>query len=175
MRTTNTKRKRIGRFQLCCLVHYAAARRLAYTDGEAKCLAIQRAIFFAAAKRGFGVKPKSTRKAITQRQSGSVSLEDSDEVMFAGEEIEVERDQDGYIRRASIGSIEGTAEAFDRQVTDRFGVLFSAAAIRATERLAPLTQWQLTGAKTSVFDVYKTIRDEWQQQEWIDSLAAKAA
>src|SRR5689334_9770701 len=108
---------RVGRFQVMATLQAARARALGLSEAEAESWGINRAIFYAAAKRGLWRTPvaKSTTTS-THPHPGAI---EGERVSVGGEQaFAVEDPKQG--RRFVIGGEAQTPEDFRRQVVARY-------------------------------------------------------
>jgi len=112
---------KVGRFQVMAVLQAARARELGFSETRAKSWGLNRAIFYAAAKRGF--------KHATKRPGGEHFGKKTSAKMveaFLGNEM-------GYTARKGkrtyfvIGGELQTEAEFKRQIESRFGTAFSRA------------------------------------------------
>ena len=113
---------KVGRFQVMAILQAARANELGFSDSHAKSRGLNRAIFYAAAKRGFkhhadapgrgGVVRKLRARAGTEYHLG-------DEMAYAAR-------KGGRIYFTIGGQLQAEAD-FKRQIESRFGKHFPAA------------------------------------------------
>lgn len=147
----------VGRFQVMAVLQAARAYALGLPEELALSWGLNRAIFYAAAKRGFKAKPQAqprTKEAIRQRP-----LEETCDTYFLGDEMayKTEVDMKTYF---TIGGEAQTREEFKRQIEARFGPAFAKAweealdIMRRSDREALLSQSQFYEK------IYRPRRDE---------------
>lgn len=107
--------RRITRFTVMATLQAARARHLGLPQDSAYSWGLNRAIFYAAAKRGFS----GSRTAPPSEGVGSAS-EPAKNLYSLGND-EAYRDPSSPSLRFTIGGETQTPEAFDRQVAVRFG------------------------------------------------------
>lgn len=131
----------IGRFQVMAILQAARAYVLGLPLPMAKSWGLNRAIFYAAAKRGFKrmrmppARPRSTDE-ISQKP-----VERKDNVFYLGDEYAYIT-QEGDKVYFMIGNKPQTEEDFYRQVESRFGKAFQKVweeAVRLVEQFSPKT------------------------------------
>lgn len=168
----------INRFPICALVYKEAAELLGYDEAEAKSLGHSRAIFFAAAIRGFGAsvpKPKPYASKEAAKKPGEmkkyyavqdklikagIDPESYDIVSFAGLETYVVL-EDGDIR-AFFGGKVIRPEDFSRAVEDKLVMAggkegYEKARSYIRDKLSDLSEAELNSG--AVYKVYERLRD----------------
>lgn len=135
----------------------ARAKRLGFTITEAKSWGLNRAIFYAAAKRGFKkTKPprRRSREEITKKpvQKGRRSYFLGDEMAYASK-----RGDRTYF---TIGGKLQTENDFKRQIEARLGAKFPEAWKEALEIMKQYTPEVLLSQNRFFGDVYRPRRDE---------------
>jgi hypothetical protein len=115
---------------------------------------LNRAIFIAAAKRGFkggssGGEPKGGRASKSSKGA---------DVYYLGDDMAY-KDEKGGALRFTIGGEVQTKEAFDRQVKSRFGSTFPAAWKQAVDYVKKFDKETLLSADAFFADVYRPVRD----------------
>lgn len=116
---------------------------------------LNRAIFIAAAKRGFkggssGGGSEGSRASKTSKQA---------DVYYLGDDMAY-KEEKGDVLRFTIGGEVQTKEAFDRQVRSRFGSTFPAAWKEAVSYVKGFDRETLLSADEFFGDVYRPRRDE---------------
>jgi len=164
----------INRFPICSLVFKEAAEMLGYDEEEAKSLGHARAVFFAAAKRGFGSGP-SKKSSMKKYYSDEKKMErqgidpSTYEILnFAGLETYIVR-ENGHIR-AFFGGKVIRPEEFDHADLERMirgggeaGYVKTRNYIRA--KLSELNQYELNSG--AVYKVYERLRDSVREVSFI--------
>ena len=107
--------RRITRFTVMATLQAARVRRLGLEEGSAYSWGLNRAIFYAAAKRGFG----GSRAAPSA--GGSERSAPSEANLYSLGNDEAYRDPNSPTLRFAIGGETQTPEAFQKQVAARFG------------------------------------------------------
>jgi hypothetical protein len=148
---------KVGRFQVMATLQAARALELGLTLDEAKSWGLNRAIFYAAAKRGF------------RRRGGGTSAEDSgarrgatvaDRSRFElGGEVAFLADSDQDPRRFEIGEEPQSPEDFDREIARRFPD-WERAWSNAQQIITATPPDDLNSAHRFYEHVYKPRRDE---------------
>jgi len=148
---------KVGRFQVMALLQAARARELGLTEREAKSWGLNRAIFYAAAKRGF---KHGTQRSVARRgHAEGKGAGTTGKAYFLGNEMAYTTKKNGR-RYFTIGGEPQTEQDFGRQIEARFGKHFSDAwkESRSITHLYPkdvlLSQNRFFG------EVYRPRRDE---------------
>jgi len=147
----------VERFQVMAVLQAARAFTMGLPEELAFSWGLNRAIFYAAAKRGFKAKPSvkpRTKEAIVQRP-----LEETRDTYFLGDEMayKTEVDKKTYF---TIGGEAQTKEEFKRQIEVRFGVAFTKAWEEALEIMRGSNRQALLWQSQFYDQVYKPRRDE---------------
>ena len=138
----------IGRFQVMALLQAARAYVLGLPPDQAKSWGLNRAIFYAAAKRGFKGKSPLTvefRKARERPEEGPAVFKLGDEMAFT----ELIRGRQYF----TMGGRVQLPEDFERQVEWRFGPAFE----RAWEEALELVKRCERGTLLSQHEFYRRI------------------
>lgn len=154
------KRGPVGRFQVFALLQAARALRLGLPLESAQSWGLNRAIFVAAARWGFGAKkpagPPAWKGADdTQRRTLTRTYGE----FFLGEDKAYKVEVDG-VTLFTIGGEIQTPEAFRTQVHDRFGRTYAAAWREAQEIIARAPLPVLESPEEFFARVYRPRRDE---------------
>lgn len=155
MRARAKRSLRIGRFAVMATLQAARAKRLGLPDESAFSWGLNRAIFYAAAKRGFrsGQGERGPHEALPEAKQEAT--------YYLGDEMAY-RDPASSEPRFTIGGETQTKADFDRQVAARFGTdrNFRSAWREAQEIIAGFDEETL-GSRSQFFSqVYKPRRDE---------------
>ena len=114
---------RVGRFQVMATLQAARARALGLEEDEAKSWGLNRAVFYAAAKRGFrnsGSLPSRSHRAETGPGSSAQSEQrDDHEYVLGGEKTFLAADR-GPGLRFQFGDEQQSPRDFEWQVQRRF-------------------------------------------------------
>jgi hypothetical protein len=161
--------QRFGRFPVCAAFYYVIAILLRYTEREAKSLALARAVFFAAAKRGnVGGSKRGDRPPKKLVPGAPDDQPDVDSILFAGVPAYIMyRETEGQEFVALFSDKIQTPEEFDRRVVEAF------------ERVAPGGWEFMTGLvyhvlqdlkpgelnSSRVYRIYERNRDLWRLRE----------
>jgi hypothetical protein len=155
----------VGRFQVMAVLQAARAHLLGLELDSAKSWGLNRAIFYAAAKRGFkGAKPtKRSRSEVKEKP-----VHETPEVYHLGSEVAFKAPQDEGSLYFTIGGKVQTEEEFQRQIESRFTASFDQAWKEALEYVGSFEESTLL-SQTAFFNrVYKPRRDElatkWSEQ-----------
>lgn len=153
----------VGRFQVMALLQAARAHVLGLPLESSYSWGLNRAIFIAAAKRGFKGKPsggesKSSKASKTSQQAN---------VYYLGDDMAY-KDEKGGVLRFTFGGEVQTREAFDKQVKSRFGSAFPAAWKEAVEYVKAFDRETLLSADAFFSDIYRPKRDE-LAEKWTEA------
>ena len=152
----------IGRFQVMAVLQAARAYVLGLPLDQAKSWGLNRAIFYAAAKRGFkGTSPLTLefRKAKEKGEEGPAIFKLGDEMAFT----EVVNGKEYF----TIGGKVQTEKDFERQVEWRFGPIFEDVWREALEHVRKFERKTLLSQREFYKKVYEPYRDyfaeKWSQ------------
>jgi len=153
----------VKRFQVMALLQAARAYVLGLPLESSYSWGLNRAIFIAAAKRGFkggssGEGPKGSRVRKTSKES---------DVYFLGDDMAYKQEKGGVLRFTIGGEVQ-TMEAFERQVKARFGSAFPAAWKEALEYVKSFDKTTLLSADAFFADVYRPKRD-FLSEKWTEA------
>ncbi len=153
---------KVGRFQIMSLLQAARAHVLGLPPESAHSWGLNRAIFIAAAKRGFkgggrggaaaGVGPKRA------------------DTYFLGDDMAFKTEKDGVLLFTIGGEVQ-TEGDFDRQVRSRFGIAFPAAWNEALAYVKKFDKEVLLSGSEFFRTVYRPVRDEWSER-WTEESQA---
>ena len=145
----------IGRFQVMAMLQAARAYRLGLPLESSLSWGLNRAIFYAAAKRGF------RRLKMPRRPRGEALakplLEERD-IFYLGDEMAYKTEVDGILY-FTIGGKPQTAEDFRREIVRRFGDAFDEAWREALEIVGEYDRETLLSQRRFYEEVYKPRRD----------------
>jgi len=146
---------RITRFTVMATLQAARARKLGLPEPSAYSWGLNRAIFYAAAKRGFG----SSRPAAEGRESAPGPAAEN---LYSLGNDEAYRDPNSKELLFTIGGETQTEEKFRKQVAVRFGrnENFRRAWNEAVETVGAFGEEVLRSGSLFYTQVYKPIRDE---------------
>jgi hypothetical protein len=144
----------VGRFQVMSLLQAARAYTLGLPLESAYSWGLNRAIFIAAAKRGFkGGTPSGegvTGARKTSKREGTYLL---------GDDMAYKTEKDGVLL-FTIGGRVQTKEEFDKRVRARFGRAFPEAWKEALRYVKGFDRDVLLSSDGFFRDVYRPVRDE---------------
>jgi hypothetical protein len=155
----------VGRFQVMATLQAARAHVLGMPVDSAKSFGLNRAIFYAAAKRGFkgkgGVKPptkfKSKEKEYSDREIKK--MQKSFSLTSIGDEAAYCVEMDGK-KYFVIGSEVQSTDDFAKQIARRFGKDFSKAWKEAVKICKEYDKGVLLSQRYFYETIYKPRRDE---------------
>lgn len=147
----------VGRFQVMAVLQAARAHILGLEISSAKSWGLNRAIFYAAAKRGFkGPKPvKRTRSEVKEKP-----ITETPEAYHLGSEMAFKAPQDEGPVYFTIGGKVQTEDEFTRQIESRFGSAFDQAWHEALAYVSTFEKETLLSQTGFFNSVYKPRRDE---------------
>ena len=146
----------MGRFQVMATLQAARAKELGLSVTAAKSWGLNRAIFYAAAKRGFKEKRAPLRRP---EEIGKKPMVKTRDAYFLGDEM-------AYISKKgtrfyfTIGGEPQTASDFKRQIERRFGDAFSDAWNESLEIVRRYPRNVLLSQSGFFEEVYRPRRDE---------------
>ena len=151
----------IGRFQVMALLQAARAKVLGYPLDEAQSFGLNRAIFYAAAKRGFrgatGAKYPGEKRILKETPGKRVARTVQEETL--GNEIAYYVEVEGK-KRYVMGDDILEPEDFKREVEQRFGKAFPKAWEQALQIVEQMDRATLESQRKFYEEVYKPRRDE---------------
>lgn len=154
----------VGRFQVMALLQAARARALGYPLDEAKSFGLNRAIFYAAAKRGFqgttGAKHPGEQHQLKEAPGRTVTTTIQHETL--GDETAYYVEVEGK-KRYVMGNDILEPDDFRRQVEQRFGKAFPEVWEQAVQIIEQTDKEVLTSQRRFYEQVYKPRRDELAQ------------
>jgi hypothetical protein len=155
----------IGRFQVMATLQAARGYALGFSLAEAKSFGLNRAIFYAAAKKGFkklkGAPPKISlpREVFKIPEKELKKIEKSFTIEKIGDEMAYCVKIKGK-RVFTIGNELQTPEAFKKQIESRFGDKFKEAWKEALQIVKAYDKGVLLSQRYFYEVVYKPRRDE---------------
>jgi hypothetical protein len=151
----------VGRFQVMALLQAARAQALGYPLDEAESFGLNRAIFYAAAKRGFkgGTSSKHPGEQQILREAPGKSFTKTIQQDALGDEIAYYVEMDGKKRYVMGDEILEPGD-FNRQVAERFGQAFQHAWEQAVQIVGQTDRATLESRRKFYEEVYKPRRDE---------------
>jgi hypothetical protein len=143
---------KVSRFQVMALLQAARAYVLGLPLESAYSWGLNRAIFIAAAKRGFkgGSGGKQGKPGRTRKNA---------DTYFLGDDMAFKAEKDGVLLFTIGGEVQ-TPEAFDRQVKSRFGKEFQSAWKEGVTHVRKFDREALLSADEFFRTVYRPVRDE---------------
>ena len=147
---------KVGRFQVMAILQTARAKQLGLPLREAKSWGLNRAIFYAAAKRGFKGKLIQSRRP---EEISKKPVERRRTAYFLGDEMAYSSKTGGELY-FTIGETLQTESDYQRQIMKRFGPIYSRAWKEALQIIRQYPRETLLSQNTFFRDVYKPRRDE---------------
>jgi len=147
---------KVGSFQVMATLQAARARELGLSIAAAKGWGLNRAIFYAAAKRGFKERRVPSR---SPEEIGRKPVEKTRDAYFLGDEMAYisEKGQRSYF---TIGAEVQTESDFKRQIERRYGNAFSEAWKESLEIVRQYPRDLLVSQSRFFEEVYRPRRDE---------------
>ena len=151
----------VGRFQVMALLQAARAKVLGYPLDEAQSFGLNRAIFYAAAKRGFkgGTSSKQPGEQYTFKETPGKSVAKTVQQDVLGNEIAYYVEMDGK-KRYVMGDEILEPEDFKREIEQRFGQAYPTAWEQALQLVEQADRATLESQRKFYEEVYKPRRDE---------------
>ena len=152
---------KVGRFQVMAILQAARARELGLPERRAKSWGLNRAIFYAAAKRGF--KHEAQPFAPGLGHGEKIPARRAEKVFFLGNEM-------AYVTKKSnriyftIGGKPQTETDFTRQIEGRFGKHFGEAWKESLAIVRLYPKEVLLSQNRFFSEVYRPRRDELASQ-----------
>jgi len=147
----------VGRFQVMATLQAARALTLGLSETEAKAWGLNRAIFYAAAKRGFKEKAPPRRRGWNEVLRRPVH--ETREVYFLGDEMAYTAKRGGKTYFTIGGEVQ-TESDFRRQIEIRFGRAFSKAWKEALTIVKQFPKDILLSQSGFYEQIYKPRRDD---------------
>lgn len=147
---------KVGRFQVMATLQAARAKELGMPTSQAKSWGLNRAIFYAAAKRGF------KKKKVAPRTRGEIErkpLERKKNTYFLGNEMAY-CSKKGARTYFAIGGELQTENDFKRQISVRFGKVFPKAWKESVTIVRNYPKDTLLSQNRFFSEVYRPRRDE---------------
>jgi len=143
------------------LLQAARAQALGYPLDEAESFGLNRAIFYAAAKRGFkggtGSKHAGEQHVLREAPGGSTTKTAQQDAL--GDEVAYYVEMDGKKRYVMGDEIQEQGD-FNRQVAERFGQAFPQAWEQAAQIVGQTDRATLESRRKFYEEVYKPTRDD---------------
>ncbi len=146
----------VGRFQVMAVLQAARALVLGVPESLAKSWGLNRAIFYAAAKRGFRAKEQPPRRVCDIRAK---PVEETPETFHLGNEMALKTKDAEGTEYFTIGGKVQTEQEFTRQIESRFGESFTQAWEEALELVRQFDQKVLVSQHGFFSKIYKPNRD----------------
>lgn len=146
---------KVGRFQVMALLQAARAKTLGLPQSRAKSWGLNRAIFYAAAKRGF--KHDAHRPA--RGRHGKKPVAKAGKTYFLGNEMAYTARKGNRIYFTIGGELQ-TEDDFERQIEARFGKHFNGAWKEALAIVQQYPKDALLSENRFFSEVYRPRRDE---------------
>jgi hypothetical protein len=151
----------VGRFQVMALLQAARAKSLGYPLDEAESFGLNRAIFYAAAKRGFtgasGARHPGEQHVFKEAPGESAPRTIQEDVIGNEKAYYVEKEGK---KRYVMGDEVLEPEDFQRQVARRFGQAYPQAWAQALQIAGQAGRATLESQHKFYEEVYKPRRDE---------------
>ena len=147
----------VGRFQVMATLQAARALTLGLSEPEAKSWGLNRAIFYAAAKRGFKEKAPPRRREWSEVLRRPVR--ETREVYFLGDEMAYKAKK-GRKTYFTIGGEVQDESDFHRQIEARFGQAFAKAWKEALAIIRQFPEEVLLSQSGFYEQIYKPRRDD---------------
>ena len=157
----------VGRFQVMATLQAARAFVLGLPISQAKSWGLNRAIFYAAAKRGFKSKPV-TERPITEIQKKPI-IETPDTFLLGSEMAYKVKEKDDNVYFTIGGQIQMEKD-FQKQVESRFAGKFEQAWKESIDLVKEFDREVLLSKNDFYQLVYKPKRDE-LAKKWTEELA----
>jgi hypothetical protein len=154
---------KVGRFQVMAILQAARAKELGLSASRAKSWGLNRAIFYAAAKRGFKHRPQPVgRKGHMQQPTTGLG-----KAYFVGNEMAYAAKKGNRVYFSIGGQLQTEAD-FERQIAARFGKQFRAAWNESIAIVRQFPKNVLLSQNRFFSEVYRPRRDElasrWTEQ-----------
>ncbi|MFL5625871.1 MAG: hypothetical protein ACJ788_09805 [Ktedonobacteraceae bacterium] len=150
----------VGRFQVMALLQAARAKNLGYPLDEAESFGLNRAIFYAAAKRGFkgatSAKHPGEQYVFKEGPAESVTRTIQEDALDNEKAYYVEKEGK---KRYVMGDEVMEPEDFQRQVAQRFGQAYPQAWEQALQIVGQMERATLESQRKFYEEVYKPRRD----------------
>lgn len=158
----------INRFCVMATLQAARAYNLGLPLESALSWGLNRAIFYAAAKRGFKGRP-----GMDSRGTGTTKAKEEAATYHLGDEMAYKEEKGGKIY-FTIGGETQTAADFERQIESRFSAGFEGAWQEALDYVQHFDKETLLSAKGFFETVYRPKRDE-LAEKWTELAERKTA
>jgi hypothetical protein len=151
----------VGRFQVMATLQAARAYVLGEPIDSAKSWGLNRAIFYAAAKRGFKPKPgplKAPKFKMDLDEKKIAKIQKTFGISHLGDEMGYSVELDGK-KLFAIGDEVQTADKFKKQIASRFGKVYKKAWAEAVKICKEYDKSVLMSMRYFYETVYKPRRD----------------
>jgi hypothetical protein len=160
----------VGRFQVMAVLQAARALVLGLPEPSAKSWGLNRAIFYAAAKRGFkGAAAVAPPKPRTWTEVQAKPVTETREVFHLGDEMAFKAQGKAPGTLFTIGGQVQTEQDFERQIASRFGSTFSEAWKEALNLVRQFDRDVLLSQRDFFDHVYRPNRDS-LAAKWTEAL-----
>ncbi len=148
----------IGRFQVMAVLQAARAYKLGLPLNQAKSWGLNRAIFYAAAKRGYFRKKKPPARKVTLQELVKKPIEKTKNFFYLGDEAAyiVETPSGMYF---TIGGKIQTEKDFQKQIESRFHPIFDKIWHDALEMVGEHSIETLISQRKFYKEIYEPLRD----------------
>jgi hypothetical protein len=146
----------VGRFQVMALLQAARAHTLGLDERAARSWGLNRAIFYAAAKRGF--KSTVPIKSAVQPGGSAAALSEVSEEFRLGDEKAYKAGSEDLV--FTFGGKAQTEEEFKARIASRFGTSYEKAWVEALELMEDFDPDVLLSQSKFFEQVYKPRRDD---------------
>ncbi|MFX1563409.1 MAG: hypothetical protein ACFFDP_08895 [Promethearchaeota archaeon] len=146
----------VGRFQVMAVLQAARAVILGLAEPSAKSWGLNRAIFYAAAKRGFKAKPPMPRP---KGEIAAKPLVETKETLLLGDEMAYKAQREKGALYFIIGDKVQTEDDFRRQIESRFSGNFEQAWSEALDLVRQFDHEILLSQNRFFEQVYRPNRD----------------
>jgi len=147
---------KVGRFQVMATLQVARAKELGLSIVAAKSWGLNRAIFYAAAKRGFKER-RVPRRSL--EEAGKKPIHKTRDAYFLGDEMAYVSKK-GRRSYFTIGGELQTENDFKRQIENRYGKIFPQAWKESVEIVQQYSKEVLLSQSRFFEEVYRPRRDE---------------
>jgi hypothetical protein len=159
----------VGRFQVMAVLQAARAHILGLEILSAKSWGLNRAIFYAAAKRGFkGQRPVKRHKSEVKEKP----IVETPEAYHLGNEMAFKASTTEGPILFTIGGKVQTEDEFARQIEARFGDTYDQVWVEALEYVKEFDEATLLSQNQFFNEVYKPRRDE-LKSKWTELFEKK--
>ena len=140
------------------ILQAARAHKLGLPIEQAESWGLNRAIFYAAAKRGFKKHKPPSRKIVTLTELKEKPIEKKENIFYLGDEAAYFKEINGKIYFTIGGQIQ-TEKEYQKQIKSRFGPIYEKAWQEALAIVSEHPQETLLSQRKFYEKVYKPLRD----------------